>query len=163
MNTLTRGFACAVAAPAILLGTCLMRPQWAGRVGLDVWTLPEMHAQVEEGRSSAARIDEQFRQVRACEEGRDRVDDELLAGRIGLPEAAGRYRAMNAAPRGGGGDLLHYYGGDSEEERCCRQVIQRVGARLRREFPADAGRVTAALEAELAEHLRRDGAGQIAP
>jgi hypothetical protein len=163
MNALTRWFACAVAAPAILLGACLMRPQWAGRVGLDVWTLPEVQAQVEEGRSSGARIDEQFQQVRACEEGRDRVDDELLAGRIGLLEAAGRYRALNAAAPRGGGDLLHYYGGHSEEERCCRQVIRRVGARLRRESPEDAGRVTAALEAELAEHLRRDGASQIAP
>jgi hypothetical protein len=161
MNALTRWFACAVAAPAILLGACALKPDWAARFGLDVWTLPEMGEQVEQGRDKEARIDELLQLVRAREGGRERVDDDLLGGRIGLLEAAARYHDLNASGPEDGRELLPCFPGDSDEERCCRQVIQRIGARLRRESPGEAQRVTDALEAELNDHLRRAGAGRV--
>jgi hypothetical protein len=163
MNAPIRWFACAVAAPAILFGTCAARPDWAARVGLDTWTLPEMQEQLEQGRSTGARFEEQLKVLRACEQAREGVDDQLLRRQIGLLEAAARYHDLNAALPGSGRHLLPRFRGDSDEERCCRQVIQRIGLRLRHQSPADAARVTDALEAELARHLRREGAARPPP
>lgn len=160
MNALTRWIACAVAAPALLFGLCALRPDWAARFGLDVWTMPELEDQTEQGRDRGARIDGHLRLVRATEEDRNRVDDELLCGRIGLLEAAARYRDLNASVPDNGRDQFPAFPGASDEERCCRQVIQRVGARLRRDSPAEARRVTDALEAELNDHLRKSRAGR---
>jgi hypothetical protein len=160
MNALTRWIACALAAPAILLGFCLLRPNWAARTGLDIWALPDLEGRVEQGRSDEAQLDEHLRLVRSREESRDRVDDELLRGRIGLLQAAARYHDLNALVTEKGHDPLAGFPGDSDEERCCRQVIQRVGARLRREAPGEARQVMDALEAELNDYLRTSGAGQ---
>jgi hypothetical protein len=59
------------------------------------------------------------------------IAQEVVAGRLTLPEAAARYRDLNAAnPDFDYRTFERGFAGANEEERCCRQVIARVEAEL---------------------------------
>jgi hypothetical protein len=156
MNGLHRVFLCALAAPALLLDTCATHPDLAARLGLDVWNVPEMRRQIERGRGDLARADEVQRLLRERIESRGRVVDELRLGRIGLLEAAARFRDLNAVRPDGARDLPRCCPGDSEQERCCRQVISWVRGRPEG-ASAEAAGLPDKLEEELRERLGRDG------
>ena len=140
MSATLRWFLCALVVLGLFFGT------WAARAGLDFWNVPEVGRPIDtEKVEETRRIDERSR----C---RDRVADDLCAGRVGLLEAAARFRDLNAGTPAGRVVSVHFPG-DSEDERCCRHVIAWVHTRQEGESPEQAARLTAALEQE----LRREG------
>jgi hypothetical protein len=89
---------------------------------------------------------------------KDQVTGEVIAGRLRLPEAAARFRALEAArPSRYCDPHTELLPGDSEGERLCREVIWHVQGRLHWDDPAREQEVTARLEAELRDQLARDG------
>jgi hypothetical protein len=157
MNSLQRGFLCALAAPTLLLGACRAQPDLARRLNLDVWTLPEMQQEIAEGQRDLARGKEIVRGLRERSECRERIADEVAAGRMGLLQAAARFRDLNAAGPTIWYDPRRSSAGDSEEERCCRQVIHWVELRVALQSTEEAARVRDRLEQELGEWLQREG------
>src|SRR5262249_41885967 len=149
MNLLQRSFFCALAAPALLLGACRAQPELARRLNLDVWTLPEMQQQIAEGQRDLAHGEEILRGLRERIERRERIADEVAAGRMGLLQAAARFRDLNAAGTTGGQDPGRLFVGDSDEERCCRQVIQWVNLRVEWQSTEETAQVGDRLEQEL--------------
>ena len=142
---------CALAAVSALLGILAPRPPWATRGGLDVW-----------GPLEAAREAEHRRQeLRVAEEGVGRVDERagcregvaaaVCQRRLGLLEAAGRFRRLNEED-GASRKLRLLYPGASEEERCCHQVILWVLRRPAGVSPEEADRRAAELKQELADY-----------
>jgi hypothetical protein len=157
MNALQRCFLCALVALTLLFDACRACPALAERINLDVWTLPKMMQQIEQGKRDQARGKDIARDIDELFETRGRIADDVAAGRMGLLEAATRFRDLNAANPMGGYDLSNWITGDSDEERCCRQVINWVETRLGSMPTAEAARVMERLEEELTDHLRREG------
>jgi hypothetical protein len=92
-------------------------------------------------------------------DAKDRLTGEVIAGRLSLPEAAARFRALEAGrPNRYCRTRTDLFPGGSEGERYCRAVITRVVNRLHAEDPAREQEVSARVEAELRDLLARDGA-----
>jgi hypothetical protein len=109
--------------------------------------------EVERGR----RLDEQLRAVCRRIEGKNRLAQEVAAGRLGLVEAAARYRDLD---RDGPFDKEVFrsaYPGGSDDERYCREVIVFVREVLREPPCGDVSdpAVVGRLEAELHDRLER--------
>jgi hypothetical protein len=147
MNACARLLLCAATAPWLLL---------AARVGIDSWVVAQRDHQVEQGRRETIQTREAVCQVDQRVGRRGQVIDDLCGGRIGLLEAAARFRDLSATPAGGP-DLRVCFPGDSEGERYCRQVIQWVRARAEGE-PSD---LAVRLEEELDYYLNREGQIQL--
>jgi hypothetical protein len=142
---------CALAAVSALLGILASRPQWATRDGLDVWGPLEAARQAERRRQEllvaeggVGRVDERAR----CRHG---LAAAVCQRRMGLLEAAARFRRLNEED-GASRNLRLLYPDDSEEERCCRQVILWVLHRPAGVPPEEADRRAAELEQELADY-----------
>jgi hypothetical protein len=85
------------------------------------------------------------------------ITTDVIAGRVGLLEAAAAFRAADAiVPSGARVQLAPYFAGGSDAERECRRVISFVDTALDGE-PSRRAAVVAGLEAELQEHLRQEG------
>jgi hypothetical protein len=101
---------------------------------------------------------EEVRRANQRAEVKRQVVDALLDGRLTFPQAAARFRDLSAdlPDRGQNGRPPWY----TEEEWLYRQVIVYVHVELaaHRRAPAQAEEWISRLEAELREHLRRDGA-----
>jgi hypothetical protein len=78
----------------------------------------------------------------------------VVAGRLGLVEAAGRFRDLTPDPPFNQEVFRRAYPGGSDEERYCRQVIAFVRVALREQPGADPS-VVGRLEAELQDRLER--------
>ena len=161
MTALQRGFLCALAAPTLLFGACRAHPDFARRVNLDVWALPELERQIEQGRREYEREGGEVRAARERGEERGRAVDDLIAGRIGLREAVARFHECNRANPASERVLQYLYPDESDEERRCRQVMFFVETRMRGTPTAEADRVEARLAEELGEHLRRESTVQL--
>jgi len=142
-----RVFPCALTALALRLSPLATGPEWAARLGLDLWNVPEIERQIDRGREELAEGQAESRRVAERIVARERVVDDLCARRINLREAAARFRDLSA-----GTDAARYaclcYTGDGDDERYCRQVIQWVHARLAPTSPEEADRTADALEKE---------------
>src|SRR5262245_16888983 len=106
---------CALAAVSAFLGILASRPQWATRGGLDVWGTLEAARQAElrqqelrAAEGGVGRVDERAR----CREG---VAAAVCQRRMGLLEAAARFRRLNEDVASS--NLRILYPDDSEEER----------------------------------------------
>jgi hypothetical protein len=97
------------------------RPTWAAEWDLDWWNLPELQEEIRCGKQREAELSRGTGIARCAV--REEVTQELLAGRLTLPEAAARFRALNAAAGPSVPPLGLWFAGATEEERLCRQVI----------------------------------------
>jgi hypothetical protein len=91
-------------------------------------------------------------------EARDEVVRDLQARRITLLEAAARFRQLDhTKPDFNWEAFRQCHPGRCDDERHCRHVIAWAKSALSTR-PSEAAELVARLEAELQEHLRRDGA-----
>jgi hypothetical protein len=157
MNALPRCFLCALTVQTLLFGVCAAWPNLGDRLSLNVWKLPERERQMQEAQREIDEADVRLNAVCARLGNRERITDEVIAGQIGLLDAAARFRELNTTALPTPLDLRGCYAGDSDEERCCRQVIAWVTTRLEQKSTAEAEMVAERLEEELREYLRRDG------
>jgi hypothetical protein len=126
-------------------------------MGLDVWALPAVSRQIEQDQRDSDRITEGESAAQRRSALREQIVDEVRGDRMGLIEAAARFRDLNAAAGPACPELDQHFAGDSSDERCCRQVIAWVRASLLPQSPEEAARLTGVLEAELQYHQRREG------
>jgi hypothetical protein len=101
-------------------------------------------------------LDQRFEVVRNRLEARNRIVDQVLAGRLTLLEAATQFRGLFESPEARA-TLRRRLPGVPYEQALCRQVIFDVRASLELGAVDAVGNVLARLEAELAEHLNRHG------
>jgi hypothetical protein len=104
-----------------------------------------------------ARMERQLRVALARINAKRKLIQQVLAGRLGLLEAAARFRDLNDEPADCPCRDDHHRPGASRGENLCRQVL--IWAReVAREQDSSAARATVArLEAELKAILARDG------
>jgi len=156
MSPAPRWCLCFAVALGTLLSVCSAYRGWAARAGLDLAALPELEDRLAQQERARTTIDRESRVLAGLGQRRQEIAGEVIRGRMGLWEAAARYRDLNAASVGGSLRVRRHYAG-SYDEQCCRQVIAWVRIGLAKESPARVAGVTAEQEAELQERLSRQG------
>jgi hypothetical protein len=148
------GFLCFALAVSSLAAALALFPGLAAAVGLDLWNVPAALDALGRGAEQRRRLDEAMRAVQVRTALKAETAEDLVAGRLTLPEAAARFRRLDAGTpeeyRHGWRLLAQ---GTSDDERYCRQVIAHVGMLvLGRDDAAD---VLAGLNKQLEEALAR--------
>ena len=131
------------------LGTGLL-----ARLGIEGWDLPGSLDMLEEAREREETLATKVELAKARRATLDRVARDLLAGRLTLSQAAGRFRDLLADCEALWAHLAEEVPGRTEEERLCRYVIGWATSLLDRDREAV---VRASLEAELESRLSREG------
>jgi hypothetical protein len=153
MRRVGHGLVCLTLALAALAAALGLFPALAAAVGLDLWNVPAALDAMGQAAALDQRLDEEVLAAQLHAALRDEAAEDVVAGRLTLPEAAARFRRLDA-------DASEEYRrgwritmeGASDEERYCRQVIVRVGVVLggRRDAPAVLRRLNRQLEQALA-------------
>lgn len=113
------------------------------------WTLLQAQADLRQEDEHRAQLEAHGQDVLYRIAVKRQVVEEVIAGRLSLPEAAAWFRELNGAYSAPLDVLRRQHPGLSDDEIACRNVIDFVDAHLERR-PLEAGVVRARLEAELA-------------
>jgi hypothetical protein len=116
----------AAALGIVLVGVSSARPSWPTDLGLDLWNVPALNARLADDRLMASRLavrDEKVMQRIAVKET---IIEDLVAGRIGLLDAAVEFGALNARRHAYAVVIRSLYPNMTDEERVCRNVISYV-------------------------------------
>jgi hypothetical protein len=92
-----------------------------------------------------------------CFEGKKRVTEEVVAGRLGLREAAAQFRDLHAPLEDGYDPVSGITGVPVSEKFLCGNVLARVRGRLQHS-PGPDGAVLGRLENEYREHFHEEPA-----
>jgi hypothetical protein len=136
---------------AVLVGALalLARSSWKGDV------LPDgQNISSEEARQ--ADLDQKIQLVSLRLKRKQRVTDEMLAGRLTLLEAAALFHALDLAPPAFNWDNFRISGpGNSDDERHCQEVIDWVTRTVGGTDRCEAEALRQDLDRQLSEHQRR--------
>jgi hypothetical protein len=150
MNLYVRTLSCLALLGMSLAALSQYRPAWAVRMSLDWWSLPELCEQVHNGKEKGVELDRTGEGSLARLAAKEEVTQDLLAGRLTLPQAAGRFRALDASSSAPLPPVSDHFAGMKEEERLCRQVIGWAESAAMTNGSPDVGRTTRQrLESEL--------------
>jgi hypothetical protein len=143
--------ACVLVAAAVFVA----RPAWASTLGLDVWNVPALKAELRDMTEESGRLDSESEDVRRRVAVKEQIIAELIARRMTLAEATDRFVQLNSYRP----EILEVirakYPSGSDFEKTARNVIDYVLVRVAvPERPAVARR----LESELRQMLTA-GAG----
>jgi hypothetical protein len=136
----------AACAAAVGLGPWL--PGWLTAAGLDVWNAASLHRQVAANLREEARITAEIADVQNQILVKERVVEELVAGRMTLAEATDQFEAMvTLQPRTAKGLRMMYPDAATDRERVARHVVDYSRSRLT--DPDERERLGARMSAEL--------------
>ena len=133
-------------------------PTWPSDLGVDFWNVPALKDELARQNQFHAQLERQHAAVRQRIAVKEGIVGEVVAGRMGLLDAAARFHALNV----GRADIMTLlrkaHPSASDEECTCRNVIRYVECYLRADNPDHP--VLARLHAEL-EHWLAAGAGKL--
>jgi hypothetical protein len=140
--------------------------------GLEDWNVLAWLGQLEHGQRQGADLDAQLAATKRAVEAKDRIVNDLAAGRLTLIEAAAAFRAINRAQSEHGEDTpvhrlcppdrAHENPAMGYEECLCWNVIDYV-EHTSKGPPDRTAALRARLERELRDHLHRHGRVQLPP
>lgn len=137
-----------VAAGAAAVGLGPWLPGWLTAAGLDVWNTPALRRQVDANLRFQAQLDNEIADVQSQIRVKERLAEELIAGRLSLTDATDQFEAMLAAqPRTAKGLRLLYPDVANDRERVARHVVDYTRSRLN--DPAERDRLGARMSTEL--------------
>jgi len=111
------------------------------------------HSCLQEQQRLSRELDTRLADVAQRNAAKEAIAEEVIAGRMGLFEAAAHYRALDAQQPNFNIEAFRLFvSGNSDEERYCRSVLVRVRVLYPPISDEDLG---APLEMELEAHLRR--------
>jgi hypothetical protein len=94
---------------------------------------------------------------------RRQIVDDLAAGRMGLFEAAAKFKRLNSEPNPGQINVLRFFRGTTDNERVCWQVITWLDSATHQMSSSQRQVVLAQAEAELREHMACNGGNVTLP
>jgi hypothetical protein len=139
---------------ALAAGFALLPSRWTDGLGLCGWEPSGLRRELVETYQRRREMKHQIEIANRRIEARQRVIEEVIAGRETLLGAAASLRAIDATPPDFEQKYPKSFPGNSDGERLCREVITRVVNVLKVQASDQAGPFAARLEAELQEHLR---------
>src|SRR5438132_9275538 len=90
------------AVMTVLAGIGYSCPGWAATCGVDWWTLPELENNLQHVLQEQEQLDRQTARIQDRLAGRQRVLDDLAAGRMSLLQAAVQFRSLSLTFAGPG-------------------------------------------------------------
>ncbi|MFO0797679.1 MAG: hypothetical protein U0804_09375 [Gemmataceae bacterium] len=119
----------AAGAAVAALGPWL--PGWLAAAGLDAWNVPAVRSQMAANLRTQARLDGEIADLQGQIRSKDRLVDELIAGRLSLADATDQFEGMLAMqPRTAHGLRQMYPDVASDRERVARHVMDYTRSRL---------------------------------
>ncbi|MBX9582162.1 MAG: hypothetical protein K2X87_17800 [Gemmataceae bacterium] len=131
-----------VAGAALAAGLTLC-PTWIRAAGLDVWNMPELNRQCDAEVGRRDRLDDRVHQLHRRNAVKRAIAGELIAGRLGLAEAAADFLAVEATDPWALEGLQAQFPDGPDQKRAALAVL--VWVKVRAGRPAEA---VARLEAE---------------
>lgn len=148
----TRIFA-AYAVPVVVLACA--RPSLATDLGLDFWNLPALRETISSEERKFQELDHQLKTVLHNINVKEAIVESLVAGRIGLFDAATEFKAINQGRAEAASTLRWYFPAPTDDESVCLSVLSHV--QVHAEHTPTARAVAIRIAAEFAAH-RRGGA-----
>jgi hypothetical protein len=140
---------------AVLLTVASLSADWV----LEAWTVTDStgnRISLLEAHRQGERLTREVHAVQERTSAKERISDMVADGQMSLIEAAAWFRALHQEPKAW--NALHPRPGRGEGEGWCRMVVDWVEMRTRFErSPSQADALRDRLEAELCEHLEREG------
>lgn len=136
----------------LVAAACCVRPAWLTRMGLDVWTLPELWEKMETQRKRTQTLLAFGRLSWERMKRKEEAAAGLLAGRLSLTETAAVYGDLSDHIPAFWDHLRFRWPSRPRAEQLCRYAIECVAMELQEE-PTRARQVVARLEGELADLL----------
>jgi hypothetical protein len=158
ISRFTAGLICLVIAVPVV--AAIAKPAWANSVGLDVWNLPQLHHQIEVEQERDVELNLVRSDVLQRIDAKERLMDQLLAGKLTLGEVAEQFMALDRD-----NDLFlelfrRTYPGETDEERIAYNVIEYALPRIELESFAGTITILARMEHERrqlkSEHARTE-------
>jgi hypothetical protein len=141
---------CLVAlALAVSVAVAAARPAWAASAGLDVWNLPDLDRQTADATEESRDLDARDAEVRERIDLKERLVENLVAGRTTLAEVAAQFVALNESRPEYARLIRETYPGATEEEKVARHVVENALLRLAGRPAAERAEVAARLDGEL--------------
>jgi hypothetical protein len=112
----------------VLAGISSAHPTWPTDLGVDFWNVPALKERLVSDRQLADQLATADRHVMRRIAAKETIIDDLVAGRIGLLEAAADFRALNAGRPAYLMVIRSIYPEMTDDERLCRNVIGYVEA-----------------------------------
>jgi hypothetical protein len=140
----------ALTVTALLASVGYVQPQWAAGLGMDFWNLPELHRRLDRAYEETAELDRRAGILLRRIDAKERITDELIAGRMKLEKALPRFRELNDTPADFPNHYREFYPASSAEESVCLQLLSWVRNSMD-ERPLLREEVMARLEAEKEE------------
>ena len=130
--------------------TLVIHPTWAATLGLDVWNMPALEAQVRTSTEEGHRLDAEDEYVRRRIDLKDTIVHDLLAEKVTLAEATDRFAELNARCPRTEAAVREYFPGATDREKTARNVISFA---VTRAAPQERASVASRLETELQQML----------
>ncbi|HEX4607124.1 MAG TPA: hypothetical protein VH092_02880 [Urbifossiella sp.] len=138
-----------VAAGIAAAGLGPWLPGWMTAAGLDVWNVPALRRQVDANLRDVDRITGEIADAQVEIQAKERLADELIAGRMTLADATDRFETMvNGRPRMMIGLRCMYPDAKTDRERVALHVIEYTKDRLT--DPAEKNRIWVRMATEMA-------------
>jgi hypothetical protein len=141
-----------------VLGACLsvaglvlaVHPTWAATLGIDVWNVPALKAQMRTSAEEGHRLDAEDEYVRRRIELKEMIVRDLIAEKIPLAEATDRFAALNAMCPRSEAAVRDFFPGSTDREKTARNVISFA---VTRAAPHAQAALASRLESELRQML----------
>jgi hypothetical protein len=125
-------------------------PTWASSLGVDVWNVPALKAEIRANAERDRQLNELNESTLQRIEVKETIIAALLARQISLAEATDRFTAINASQPACMELIRQQYAGKTDQEKLARNVMAFVQLRV---SPAEWPAVRRRLEAELRQML----------
>ncbi len=108
----------------LAVGTVLtVHPTLARAIGVDVWNVPALNAELRATTEESGRLDAEDDDVRRRIEVKESLVVELIAGRVSLTEVTDRFTALDETRPANLAMVRDRFPGDTDHEKMARNVI----------------------------------------
>lgn len=108
---------------ALALAVLVIHPTWASALGVDVWNIPAMKAELRANAERVEQMQEQDENILYRIRLKEAIVADLLAHRITLADATDRFAALNESRPDYMELIRAQYPGQTDQEKLARNVI----------------------------------------
>ncbi len=112
-----------VVAGFVVMSMAFVPASWIQAAGLDVWSLPDLHAEIAENERRSVEMDDEARAIAQRIAVKDQLVKDLVAGKTNLAAVTTQFEVLNSSDPGIYINLRDYYQNDDVRVLSARTVI----------------------------------------
>jgi hypothetical protein len=154
MKSILRLLVCFAVLSGLTTGILALQPVWLESMGMDVWSLPALHAQISTMMDRNDYLDRQAEAIKERLEIKERAIQDWAHDRISLAEAVEQFRISNEMPVAGGEQWRSLYPSANDQQALCKQFCVWAESEFRTMKNIDGSVLRARLESEANEYIK---------